>query len=71
MTEIELNKLDRHIAFLRDEARGLRERQGKAQWALAKAHQFDEVGDFLVEIRRARQMTGIGGKRLSDNQGEK
>lgn len=67
MTEIELNKLDRHIAFLRDEARGLRERQGNASWALAKANRFDEVGDFLVEIRRGRQMTTVGGKRLSDN----
>lgn len=67
MTEIELNKLDRHIAFLRDEARGLRERQGNASWALAKANRFDEVGDFLVEIRRSRQMTTVGGKRLSDN----
>lgn len=65
MNEIELNQLDRHIAFLRDEARGLRERQG-AQWALAKANRFDEVGDYLVEIRRSRQMTGLGGKRLSE-----
>lgn len=66
MTEIELNKLDRHIAFLRDEARGLRERQGNSQWALAKANRFDEVGDFLVEIRRSRQMTGMGGKRIGE-----
>lgn len=68
MTEIELNKLDSHIAFLRDEARRLRETKGASQaWALGKANRFDEVGDYLVEIRRARQMTGIGGKRLQDN----
>lgn len=67
MLEIDVNKLDRQIEFLRSEARYLRTSQPKAQWALSKATKFDEVVDFLIEIRRGRQMTTIGGKRLSDN----
>lgn len=67
MLQADIDKLDRQIAFLRDEAKRLRETNPKAQWALNKANRFDEVGDTLVEMRRARQMTTVGGKRLSDN----
>lgn len=64
---IDIAKLDRDIELLREEARRLRLTQGKAQWALCKANRFDEIGDFLTEVRREKQMTTVGGKRLTDN----
>ena len=65
MTDV--TKLDKHIEFLRGEARYLRTSQPKAQWALTKANRFDEVADALVEVRREKQMTGMSGKRIEDS----
>lgn len=61
----DVQQLDRDTAFLRDEAKRLREMGGKPQWALAKANRFDEIADRLVVRRRELQMTGMNGKPIT------
>lgn len=61
---VDITKLDADIKFLRDEADRLRAMSGA--WAKSKAARFDEIVEFLVEVRRDHQMTGIGGKRIDE-----
>ena len=63
---VDVTKLDEYVRFLRNESQRLRER-GDGAWADKKATTFDEIAETLRQLRQDKQMTGIGGKRLSDN----
>ena len=61
---IDMNVLDRQMAFLTDQSARLRKLQ--ARWAEGNAEKFDEIRDTLRRLRAEQQMTGIGGKRLEE-----
>jgi hypothetical protein len=61
---IEVARLDRHLAFLSSEISGLRKRP--EPWAARKADQWEALRQDLQRVRQDQQMTGVGGKRLSD-----
>lgn len=61
---IDVAELDRHINFLTYEASYLR-KQAKP-WADTKAERIDAILVLLTSIRREKQMTGLGGKRISE-----
>jgi hypothetical protein len=58
----EIEKLDRHLAFLRREISYLRQQQ--KPWAETKADQIEQIMVIVSNVRRDAQMTGIGGKRI-------
>lgn len=62
---VDISKLDRHISFLQSEAAYLR-KLPNARWADGKAAQFDQIAEVLRQLRQEYQMTGIGGRRLTE-----
>jgi len=64
---IDVAQLDRDIAFLRAEAQRLRDRAGGQKWAERNAAAFESIAETLRQVRQDRQMTTLGGRRLSDN----
>jgi hypothetical protein len=62
---VDIPKLDQHIEFLNGEASrlmGLR-----SPWADRQAAKMKDIAEILRQLRQEKQMTGIGGKSLSDN----
>lgn len=59
---IDVARIDRHIEVLRNEIAYLESRA--ESWAQRKAASFREMQKDFLDIRRERQMTGIGGKRI-------
>ena len=57
--------LDRHLTFLASEITNLRNRS--EAWAARKADQWEALRQDLQRLRQEKQMTTVGGKRLSDN----
>lgn len=58
----EIEKLDKQLAFLRNEISYLRQ-QGK-HWAERKADDLERVMVTVSNVRREKQMAGIGGGRI-------
>lgn len=56
--------MDRHLTFLRNQSKRLRDMPGPPSWAESNAQQMDAIGAILLEARREQQMTTVGGKRL-------
>lgn len=63
---IDIEQIDKHIRFLQSQAKGLRERGNGAAWAEGHATSFDQIAELLRRLRQEQQMTGLGGKRLTD-----
>ena len=63
---LDIAQIDGHIRFLQGQAKGLRERGRGAAWAEGHATQFDQIAELLRRLRQEQQMTGIGGKRLTE-----
>lgn len=59
---IELDTLDRHLAFLSQETTRLRKRGER--WADGMAERLAAIAETLTEVRRQKQMTGVGGRRI-------
>lgn len=62
---IEVATIDRHLTFLASEITSLRNRS--EGWAQRKADQWEALRQDLQRLRQEKQMTTVGGKRLSDN----
>jgi len=63
---IDVSKVDSQIRFLLGQAKGLRDRGAGAAWAERNAVAFDEIAELLRQLRQEKQMTGLGGKRLTE-----
>lgn len=62
---IDVKEIDRLRMFLTEEERYCR---GRSEgWAQSKADKLSRVGEILLELRREKQMTGVGGTRIQDN----
>lgn len=61
---IDLQRLERHIAFCASESSRLRKMHAGAPWAQRQADTFDDLKEFLLEVRRDHQMRGINGTRI-------
>lgn len=66
LTNVDVPALDRHLTFLAEESRGLREKYGNKYWAEAKAGQLDQIHEVLRQVRQAAQMTGLNNQRLEN-----
>ena len=62
---IDVAKLDKQMAFLKSESDRLNGLG--SSWAARNAVICDEIRETLRQLRQDKQMTGLGGKRLSDN----
>ena len=62
---IDITAIDRHLTFIASEITDLRNR--RAPWADRKADRFEAIRETLRQIRQDKQMTSLGGKRLSDS----
>lgn len=61
---VDVNQLDRHLSFLRYEISNLR-KQDKP-WAETKANQLEQIMVVIADVRREKQMTGMGGRRIDE-----
>lgn len=59
---IDVAKIDRQLAFLHEEIGRLR--RMAPHWAQVKAEKLEGVVETLIEVRREKQMTGLGGKQI-------
>lgn len=64
MINVDIKDLDGHIGFCRNEIANLR-RQDKP-WAETKADRLEKIMVILNDIRREKQMTGMGGRRIDE-----
>lgn len=62
---IDVAKIDQQLQFLQREISRLVEID--SPWANKNAATLQEIAETLRQLRQEKQMTGVGGKRLSDN----
>lgn len=62
---VDVAQIDRHLAFLQREISRLVEIG--SPWASKNAATLQEISEILRQLRQEGLMTGIGGKRISDN----
>jgi hypothetical protein len=60
----EIDQLDGHLGFLRNEISFLRKQQ--KPWAETKADRLEQIMVIVSNLRREKQMTGINGKRIDE-----
>lgn len=63
-TKANVAELDGHLGFIRNEISFLR-RQAKP-WADTKAERMEQIMVILSDLRREKQMTGMGGRRIDE-----
>jgi hypothetical protein len=61
---IDINEIDRLRTFLAEEEKYLLSR-GDNRWAEEKAKTLNRLGEILLQLRRQKQMTGMGGKEIT------
>jgi len=63
---LDVQELDRHVITLREQAERLEKLSGERgyKWAEVQARQLRRIADFLLNIRREHQMTGMNGQRI-------
>ena len=59
---VDVEVLDRHLKFLRNEVQALRS-TGK-KWAGEKADRFERIHELLLALRQDHQMRGVTGERI-------
>jgi hypothetical protein len=59
---LDVAALDRQLQFIQEEQTYLRKQH--ADWADRKHRRFEEIAETLRSVRREKQMTGIGGRRI-------
>lgn len=64
MINVDAKDLDGHLGFLRNEISYLR-KQDKP-WAETKADRMEKIMVILDALRREKQMTGMGGRRIDE-----
>ena len=62
--DVDVETLDKHLAFLARETERLRKRGER--WADGMAERLQAIAETLTLIRRQKQMTGIGGQRITE-----
>lgn len=64
--KVDVQKLDRQIKFLREQASRLdaMRTQSGTEWAIRNADMMRSIVDVLVEVRREHQMIGMDGKKI-------
>lgn len=63
--DVDIEALDRHLAFLNHEV-GRLCRRGE-RWADGMAERLQGVAETLTLVRRRKQMTGLDGRRIEDH----
>lgn len=59
---VDIETLDRHLAFLNHETGRLRRRQER--WADGTAERLEAIAETLTQVRRQKQMTGLSGREI-------